>query len=163
MEIFMKRKLIAAAAVAAVIGGFAVFFAFQAEPKNVLSLVRAENLEIENGVITVPERYTVIEEEAFAGKTEFNKVIIEGKAEIGKRAFYGCPNLRTVVMEQDCEIGEEAFADCSVLESVSANSGGGSCAENAFNGHGGLTIFCRSGSEILSVAQWADISYKVIE
>lgn len=158
----MKRIIAAVCAAVGVIGALTIFFAMQATPKNVLNLVRAESLEAENGVITVPEGYTVIEDEAFAGKTDFNKVIIKGEVQIGERAFYSCTNLRSVVLEKKCDIGSEAFADCTSLESLSSNSKEGSCAENAFAGHGAITVFCHRDSDILRVAQLNDISYKII-
>ncbi len=159
----MKKFIIPAVCVIGIIAAFAVFFAMQTTPKNVLNPVRAQNLEIRDGVITVPEVYTLIETEAFAGKTDFNKVVVQGEAQICERAFYGCPNLRSVILEKKCEVGSMAFADCPALESVSVNSGEGSCAGDAFDGHGGLVIYCRENSEVIDVARRSDISYRVIE
>ncbi len=159
----MKKKITAAVAVAAIIAAFAIFFALQATPSNVLNFVRAENLEIVDGVMTVPAKYTVIEAEAVAGKTDFSKLIIEGETKIEYHAFYACTNLREVILENSCEIGEGAFADCPALVSASVYSVGGSCADDAFSGHGGLTIYCREGSAVEAVALKSDISCKFIE
>lgn len=159
----MKKKVIGISAAAVILAAFVIFFALQATPSNVLNLVRAEGLAVDDGVLIIPESYTVIEAEAVAGKTDIDTVIIQGEAEIGARAFYGCPNLREVVIERACDIGEGAFADCPYLKSVTINSAEGSCAEDAFDGHGGLVMYCREGSEALEVAQRADMSYEIIE
>lgn len=159
----MKKKIIIISAIAVIIAALAVLFALQATPSNVLNVVRVENLEIEDGVLTIPEKYTVIEAEAVAGKTDFDTVIIKGEAEIGYHAFYGCPNLREVIIEKACDIGEGAFADCPYLVKAEISSVGGSCAEDAFTGHGGLVIYCREGSEVMEIARSLDISYEIIE
>ena len=159
----MKKALIIIVIILAVVSAIAILFATQATPGNVLNSVRADSLEIVDGAVTVPEKYTVIDAEAFAGKGEFSRVIILGETEIGARAFYGCPNLREVTIEKDCDIKSGAFADCPALRSVTVKTAGGACAEDAFDGHGGLVISCREGSEVLEVAKIRDISFEIID
>ncbi len=157
----MKKVIIISVAVV-VIAALVIFFASQATPENVLTLPRAEQLEIKDGVIVISEKYTEIEAEAFAGRTDFSRVEIKGEADIGERCFYGCPNLREVITEKACVIGSQAFADCSSLKSVTVISPLSSCASDAFDGHGGLTVYCRENSLILETVQQKDISYKII-
>lgn len=159
----MKKKLIIIGIIVAVIAALVIFFAMQATPGNVLNVVRAESLEAVNGTITIPEKYTVIDAEAFANKAEFNKVIIKGETEIRQMAFYGCQNLSEVVLESACEIGESAFANCPSLTIVEVRSPDGGCMDNAFDGHGGVTILCHEGSAALQVAQIRDLNYRIIE
>ena len=159
----MKKKILIIAIVIAIIAALVIFFAMQATPGYVLNQVRAEKLEVVDGTIIVPENYTVIDTEAFAGLAEFDSVIIRGKTEIRERAFYGCPNLSEVIIEDDCEIGELAFGDCPELIVVSFETAGGSCDESAFDGHGGVTILCHEGSGAHQVALIKDLNYKIIE
>ena len=158
----MKKKLIVIAVILAVIAAFVIFFAMQVTPGYVLNQVRAQKLEVVDGTLTIPEIYTVIDTEAFSGKIDFDSLVIKGEAEIGERAFYGCPNLREIIIEKDCEIGELAFGDCPELIVVTIESSGGSCAENAFEGHKGIMIRCPEESPALLVAQINDMSYKII-
>ena len=159
----MKKILIIIGIVVAIIVAFAIFFAMQATPGYVLNVVRAESLEVVNGTVTVPAKYTVIESEAFAGKIDFDSVVIEGETEIRERAFYGCPNLKEVVIKDACDIGELAFGDCPELMVVTIESVGGDCAENAFDGHGGVLIRFPADSPALFVAQANDMSYSIID
>lgn len=154
----MKFKITVISIAAILLVALIVFFAMQYTPSNVLNYVRAANLEIDDGVLTVPARYTVIEPEAFNGRIEFNTVIIEGEADIGSRAFYNCTSLIRVVIKESCNIGEEAFADCPMLKEIEILSPDGSCADNAFNGHAGAVVSCRRGSEAWEVARRADMS-----
>ncbi len=156
----MKKAVIISAAVVA--AALAIFFASQAVPGNVLTLPRAEQLEIKDGVLVIPEKYTEIEAEVFAGRTDFSRAEIKGEAVIGERCFYGCPNLREVIIDKSCTIGSKAFGDCSSLKSVTVSSPKSSCAKDAFDGHGGLTVHCRENSRILEAVQQRDISYKII-
>ena len=159
----MKKAIIIVGIIAAVIAAFAVFFALQATPGNVLNSVRAESLEIINGAVTVPEKYTVIDSDAFSGKGEFSAVVIKGETKIESMAFYGCPNLREVTLEKACDIGSMSFGECPSLKKVTVLSADGSCAEDAFDGHGGVTVYCREDSAALQVAKIKDLSYKIIE
>lgn len=159
----MKKKIIVILVIILIVAAFTVFFALQATPGYVLNAVRADRLEIVGGVMTVPEKYKVIDSEALAGKADFNKVIIEGETKIMDSAFYGCPNLREVVIEADCDIGSRAFAACPSLKTVTVRSAGGSCADDAFEDHSGITICCKENSEVLTAAKRGDISYKIIE
>ncbi len=160
----MKKKLIMAGIIVIlIIAGFTVFFAFQATPGYVLNTVRAEELENADGTITVPEKYTVIDAEAFAGKADFRKVVIEGETRIMESAFYGCPNLNEVVIEDACDIDSKAFAACPSLKSVTVKSADGLCADDAFEGHGGVTVYCQEGSQVLEVAKRGDMNFKIIE
>ena len=154
----MKFKIAVISIAAILLIALVVFFAMQYTPSNVLNYVRAANLEIDGGVLTVPAKYTVIESGAFNGRIEFDTVIIEGKADIGSRAFYNCTSLSRVVIKESCDIGEEAFADCPMLKEIEVLSPGGSCADNAFSGHGGAVVSCYSGSEAWEVARRADMS-----
>lgn len=159
----MKKIVIAAVSVVLIIAAFVIFFAMQTTPGNVLNKVRAEELEVVDGTVTIPEKYTVIEEEAFAGKIDFDSVIIKGETEIGDRAFYGCPNLKEVLIEKNCDIGASAFGSCSQLMVVTIESKGGRCAENAFDGHGGVLIRCPEDSPAFIVARVKDLSYSIID
>lgn len=159
----MKKALIITGAVAAVIAAFAVFFAFQATPGDVLNSVRADGLEIVDGVVTVPEKYRVIDTDAFSGKGEFSKVVVEGEADIRAEAFSGCPSLETVELKKTCDISAKAFANCPLLKTVTIHSADGTCAADAFEGHGGVTIYCREGSEALEVAKLNDMNFKILD
>lgn len=158
----MKFKVTVISLAAAAVAALAVFFAFQYTPANVLTYARAAAMPIDGGVLTVPASYTVIEPEAFAARIEFHTVIIEGDAEIGRRAFYNCTNLSRVVIDGSCDVGEEAFADCPVLTEIVSESSEGSCADNAFAGHGGATVACPAGSAVWEVARKLDMNVKEI-
>lgn len=157
----MNKKIIIAAAIVILVA-LVVFFAMQTTPGNVLNAPRAESLEIKDGVLIIPEEYTVIDFEVFAGKIDFSRVEIKGDAELGERCFYGCPNLETVIIDGECTVGSEAFGDCGSLKSVRFNSKNAKCEDNAFNGHSGIMIYCRENSGIVDIAQKMDISYKII-
>lgn len=154
----MKFKIAVISIAAILLIALIVFFAMQYTPSNVLNYVRAANLEIDDGVLTVPAKYTVIEPEALNGRIEFSAVIIEGETDIGSRAFYNCTSLSRVVIKASCDIGEEAFADCPSLKEIEVLSSGGSCADNAFSGHAGAVVSCYRGSEVWEVARRADMS-----
>ncbi len=157
-----KTKIIAAAVIL-LVAALAALFISQSTPGNVLNLARAEALKPVNGVLTIPEKYTVIEAEAVAGKTDFHSLVIKGEAEICYHAFYGCPSLESVVLEKTCDIGEGAFAACPMLKSVTVLSSDGRCTADAVSGHGGLTLFCRDGSDAYNAALAADISVSIID
>ena len=159
----MKFRVAVIIVASVLLAALVAFFAMQYTPSNVLTYVRAGAMEINNGVLTVPEQYTVIEDEALAGRIEFDTVIIEGEADIGSRAFYNCTNLSRVVINKDCNIGSEAFADCPELVNIVVRSGGGSCAEDAFYGHGGAVVHCVEGSSVWEVARRADMSVRGLE
>ena len=159
----MKKKLLIVGSVIFVIAGFTVFFALQATPGNVLNAVRAQKLEIVDGTLTVPEKYAVIEADTLSGMADFDKVVLRGEKRVCAEAFYGCPNLEEVTIEDACQIEERAFADCPRLKTVTANSPDVICADDAFRGHGGITIYCREDSEILAVAKRSDLSFKIID
>ncbi|MCH5188622.1 MAG: leucine-rich repeat protein [Oscillospiraceae bacterium] len=154
----MKFKITVISIAAVLLIALVIFFAMQYTPSNILNYVRAANLEIDDGVLTVPAEYTVIEPGAFNGRIEFNTVIIEGETDIGSRAFYNCTSLSRVVIRESCDIGDEAFADCPMLKEIEVLSPGGSCADNAFNGHSGAVVSCYNGSEVWEVARRADMS-----
>lgn len=158
-----KSYIIGITAAVLAVAALVVLFASQATPKNVLNQVRASALVSGEETVTIPPEYTVIEAEAFAGIAEFSRVVITGNTEIGEQAFYGCPNLREVVIEGDCEIGDSAFASCPELKEVLITSARTTCADNAFDGHGGVLIRCPSGSRAVEVARLRDISYEIIE
>lgn len=155
----MKKRIIIPVVILAIIAALAVFFALQSTPKNVLNAPRADALYAENGVITVPDTYTVIGSEAFAGKIDFDTVIIEGSAVIEERAFYGCPNLKRVELRQKCEIGDLAFASCPKLKTVEILSAETTSAETAFNDHSGITLEFPAGSPLEELARRMDMRY----
>ncbi len=156
----MKTRYILLIA-ALIIAALAVFFAFQATPSHILNSPRASAIEALDGVLSISERYTLVESEVFAGKTDFSTVIFEGEVQLCERAFYGCPNLENIVFEKNADIGSEAFADCPSLKA--AHIRGGTCAENAFIGHGGLTLYCPEGSEAESIALRMDMSLVITD
>lgn len=158
----MKKKLVIIGTVMSIAIAFAVFFAMQTTPGYVLNAVRAQKLITSGGTVTVPKKYTVIDAGAFAGLADFDKVIIEGKTKIMERAFYGCTNLSEVVIEDACDIGSKAFAACPSLKTVTISSAEGTCADDAFEGHGGVTVYCRENSPVLEVAKRSDMNFKVI-
>ena len=100
-------------------------------------------LQTENGVVTLPERVTEIEQGAFSGVTGLKEVIIPGTVKvidddafsynteiekvtiedgvlsIGTNAFKGCSSLKEVVMPDSViEVGSIAFGGCSNLTTV---------------------------------------------
>ncbi len=159
----MKKRIIIPVVILAVIAALAIFFSLQSTPKNVLNAPRADALYAEGGVITVPDTYTVIGAEAFAGKIDFDTVIIEGSAVIEERAFYGCPNLERVELRQTCEIGDLAFASCPMLKTVEILSADTTSAETAFDDHNGITLEFPVGSPIEELARRMDMRYIVKE
>ena len=159
----MKFKVAVGAAAAVVLAGLIILFATQYTPKNVLNFVRAENMEGENGVLTITDDYDTIEAEAFAGRIELHTVVIKGETAIGERAFYNCTNLETVVLEQACDVSAEAFADCPRLKSIVSLSPDGTCADDAFSGHAGATVACPRDSAVWNVALRADMNLREID
>ena len=97
--------------------------------------------ELIDGVMTAElpddEMYNAIGDDAFAGNTSIEKVIIpQGVGSIGKRAFKDCKNLKEVVLPEHetagktealTTIGEDAFRDCLLLSKINIGSGEG-CA-----------------------------------
>lgn len=158
----MKKKALIIIGAAVVLAATAVFFAMQYTPSYVLTVPRAEALEIVDGNLVIPEKYTVIDVEALAGRIEFTSVEIMGEAKLMERCFYGCPNLEKAVLYKNVDVGEEAFADCSSLKSVTFAAAKSDCALNAFDGHSGIVIHCVEGSKIAELAQKADITYKIL-
>ena len=66
-------------------------------------------------------------------------------------------------MEQACDVSAEAFADCPRLKSIVSLSPDGSCADDAFSGHGGATVACPRGSAVWDVARRADMNLREID
>ena len=71
------------------------------------------------GVLTLPDSLSVIGEEAFAGTTSFEEVIVpEGATGIGSRAFAGSALSRIVLPASIESIAEDAFDGCGDLTVV---------------------------------------------
>ena len=81
-----------------------------------LTEIRAKS-ECAYSDVTVPEKYNVIGENAFKGRTDLYTVRIHsGVTSIKKSAFEGCSNLYAVYVEGSLSsIGARAFAGCKYL------------------------------------------------
>lgn len=59
---------------------------------------------------------------AFEGNTNIEKLTVQGGVEIGANAFRNCDNLQTLVIEDEILIGDNAFYSCDRLQSVRATN-----------------------------------------
>ncbi|MBQ8614650.1 MAG: leucine-rich repeat protein [Ruminiclostridium sp.] len=97
--------------------------------------------EIPADAVIIGEGMTVIEEEAFFGRTDLTAVVIaDGVKEIGRLAFGDCINLKTIVLPESLEtVGEFAFSLCQSLENIYLPTGQlKTVGEAAFTGCTGL-------------------------
>ena len=82
--------------------------------------------------LEIPDSTTVIEEEAFAGDTSLNEVVLPVQLDsMGSHAFAGCSELTIVYMPETI----------------------GSLAGNAFEGCPDVVLICRDGSDALTYAK----------
>lgn len=92
-----------------------------------------------------------IEDEAFSGCTNLEKVNIPHVSFIGKKAFEGCSNIKGKLdLPEVGVIGEEAFAGCTGLKEINIPEIEG-IEKNAFKG-------CSSLKEIEGLAKLRDIN-----
>ena len=72
-------------------------------------------------LVTIPEDYAVIGDEAFIGHAELRQVRLhDGCYGIGERAFAGCANLLEINFPENCDwIAEKAFSECVNLQITS--------------------------------------------
>lgn len=92
-----------------------------------------------------------IEDEAFAGCTDLEKVNIPRVSFIGKKAFEGCSNIKGKLdLPEVGAIGEEAFAGCTGLKEINIPEIEG-IGKNAFKG-------CSSLKKIEGLAKLRDIN-----
>ena len=76
--------------------------------------------QVFTAVLTLPASLTEIEEEAFAGLTNIEMVVLPDTCmTIGARAFAGCTNLQVVVMPEGVSIGDGAFDGCPYVRFIS--------------------------------------------
>lgn len=158
----MKKWMIVAA-VLVLVAALAVFFWMQATPRHILSSVRADALEVSGGVLTIPEKYRVIDDGVFAGKIDFHTLVLPDGIAVGVQSFYGCTNLKFVYCEGSVTLGAEAFGSNGALTRFVVNGSEGSCDDTAFHAHGALRILCPAASPIAELAKRQDISYQTIE
>lgn len=79
--------------------------------------VEAHNM---NGIVTIPNGFTDIDQKAFKGKKNITKILLPRSIRrVGSGAFCGCESLQEVYLPNGIEaIGEEAFMECKALKSV---------------------------------------------
>jgi len=77
-------------------------------------------VEIQNNEVIVSDGNTIIEEYAFAGRTDITSIIIpDSVTSIGNSAFFGCTNLESITLSNALtSIDDFAFWGCSSLASI---------------------------------------------
>ena len=95
--------------------------------------------EQEKNIVSIPDGTTIIDSEAFSGRTDIESVIIpDSVTEIGYCAFYGCTGLTSIIIPDSVKkIGDNAFSGCSNLTSIVIPS-------SVYNMGIGIFNFCTS-------------------
>ena len=136
-------------------------------------------------LVTIPEDYAVIGDEAFIGHAELRQVRLhDGCYGIGERAFAGCANLLEINFPENCDwIAEKAFAECvnlritslpprvwicegafqycTSLQELEIPEGVTEIEKDAFLGCTNLVILCKENSCAHVYAQENGIPYRI--
>lgn len=83
-----------------------------------MAAVSGNRLEINNGILVMPDDVTEIGEGAFSGDKELRHADLGNVTHIGARAFQDCTNLETVVMRNAAVIESMTFSFCRSLRSI---------------------------------------------
>ncbi len=82
-------------------------------------------------MVTFPEDFCSIGEEAFASCTSIKSLTLPSKSSVGSEAFYGCTGLTNVKLNTST-LYEAAFSGCTALKKVQLNDGAALLGESIF-------------------------------
>jgi len=96
-----------------------------------------------SGSITIPAGITSIDQQAFSGCTNLNRITIPASVtSIGNKAFQGCTGLTTFTFSTGSQlksIGDAAFGGCTGITAITIPANVESIGQQAFSGCTGLT------------------------